>query len=290
MTDTAGHDQMNREDDECAAPGGIGDPSRTSPMETPPAAKYTEQWWQPRNNLGRCTADKSNRSGRCGKPAMEGQRVCGTHGGRAPQARRKAQQRLAEAADRMARELLKMATDENTPEHVKLKAITEALDRAGISSKTSVEIEVSTTPHEQIIDGISGQLEITSRDAYRRSVGDEEVTDDGGFDPLAGLHRADVAAAQSTAQRREDLADRVRAIRYRDDDDVIDAETFDVIDSVVPLSPTRSGGPIDQAMTVEQGNEIMAEMRASEAQRHRDAGHAVVRPVRRALPPGRSQK
>jgi hypothetical protein len=265
----------------------------------------------------RCTAKRSNGSGeRCRKWAIRGGNVCATHGGRAKQTVEKARRRLAENADRGAKQLLKLAFDDKQSADIRLKATLQLLDRAGVNAKTSVELEVSATPSQQIIDGIANQLEITSRDAYRRSVG-ADVSDDDAPDPLAGLAAQDLAMARARAERERDLSERVRANHHRGDDDVIDVEAVDVTDShyptthgdherqrddstatgtgspgdytasVFPLSPDRPGGPMDQAMTVAEANEVMAELRARDVQRLRDAGHAVIRPARRALPRGK---
>ena len=56
----------------------------------------------------------------------------------------------------MARELLGMATDPNVADPVKLSAIRDALDRAGLKPVTAVDLEVSTKPWESVMEGISG--------------------------------------------------------------------------------------------------------------------------------------
>lgn len=147
--------------DTTEAPDAPENPSRPAPVKTP---KYNEEWWGPRNNAGRCTAHRRN-GNRCQKPAMEAQRVCGTHGGRAPQAKRKARQRLEEAADRMARELLKMAIDEDVSDAVKLAAIRDALSRAGVSEKTAVDVEVGVKPWEGLVGAIANMTRAESRAA-----------------------------------------------------------------------------------------------------------------------------
>lgn len=107
--------------------------------------------------------------------------MCRAHGGAAKQCREKAQRRLAEATDTMARALLKMATDDNVADSVKLTAIRDALDRGGVVAKTAVEVGVSVKPFEAIID----RLESSSRSEFRRSRGIE----DSDAQPLAAFRR-----------------------------------------------------------------------------------------------------
>lgn len=285
-------------------------PSTETPMKSGRLTQWTEPWWRARNDLGRCTARSSRTGDRCCKAAMDGQRICGTHGGRAPQAKRKARQRLEEAADRMARELLKIA-ESSDDERVRLAAIRDTLDRVGITAKSALEIEVSAKPFEQVMESAAMTLEITSRAEFRRAQGTEDDETDAD-DPLAGLHAADVAKATADESRRRD------AIRYgASDSNVIDAETVeidgDVIDyghTITPgdyAQPGPSGGlaidpltgrpafdpaDFDGPMTMEQANDVVAEINrrnAERVQRERaDTGRAVVHPVRRALPRGRS--
>ena len=75
-----------------------------STVEPTGYVRWSEEWWEIGNresNKRRCTGHK--RSGeQCRNPAILGTTVCGYHGGRASQVKRKARQRLEEAADRMA--------------------------------------------------------------------------------------------------------------------------------------------------------------------------------------------
>ena len=139
-----------------------------------PVIKWSEEWWakaKPEVRAHRCTAHRKN-GDRCKRAAIQGGRVCTHHGGSAPAVKAKARQRIEDAADRMARELLKMATDDNVADSVKLTAIRDALDRAGLAARTAVEVEVGRTkPYEAIFESI----EAGSRAEYRRSRGIPDI-------------------------------------------------------------------------------------------------------------------
>jgi hypothetical protein len=77
----------------------------------------------------------------------------------------------------MARQLLRMAVDENVSDAVKLAAIRDALDRAGLSARTAVSVEVGRRPFEVIFDDIYSGSRAESR--ARRGMPDDELNDCG---------------------------------------------------------------------------------------------------------------
>lgn len=102
----------------------------------------------------RCQARRSNGEP-CRRYAYVGATVCGHHGGKAPQVKRRARQRIDEAADRMAKALLGIAESAES-EAVKLRAIIEALDRAGLTPRTAVDVTLGEpAPWQQMITGIA---------------------------------------------------------------------------------------------------------------------------------------
>ena len=96
----------------------------------------------------KCTAHSKRTGAPCNNPPIAGLSVCRMHGGATKAAKAAARRRLDGAADRMAKQLLKMAIDENVSDAVKLTAIRDALDRRGLKAPTTVEVEVGTKPWE----------------------------------------------------------------------------------------------------------------------------------------------
>lgn len=110
----------------------------------------------------------TNRSGeRCKLPAMKGGKVCRSHGGAAPQVKAAAKRRLEEAADRMAKSLLGIATSAES-ESVRLAAIRDALDRAGLAAPKQTDVTVEVKPFDQLYDDV---MTSGTRADYRRSIG-----------------------------------------------------------------------------------------------------------------------
>ncbi len=153
----------------------------TDPLEETPMKRLSEEWWATRTpeiRNRRCHAHRKN-GAQCTKVALAAQQVCGTHGGFAPQAKSKARRRLEEAADRMAARLLGFAENQGVPAYVALQATQDALDRAGVSAKHAVGVELSMKPHEQLFDSIAiGMTRAESRERRGLPAPDpEEVVD-----------------------------------------------------------------------------------------------------------------
>lgn len=224
----------------------------------------------------RCTAHRKNGQ-QCRKWAILGGTVCATHGGAAPAVRRAAALRLAMAADRMAKNLLGLATEADT-DSVKLAATNSALDRAGLAAKSNMSIELSAKPFERVFEKIvSGPRYPATPPALAASESSGE--DDGAIvgeiddDPLP--------------EGGEDLSPVERESGYTDTDaDVIDVEIMSdqsLADS--PDDPDYPGsgahsftpGPLGPSgpagsglMTLSDAVEAAAAMRAREAARVRD--------------------
>lgn len=141
-----------------------------NPMDAPPGVQ--------------CTA-RSKRSGvRCRRSAMLGGNVCRAHGGAAPQTRARAQSRLNQAADVLVQRLLGLALDGDAPDAVALAAIRDALDRAGMSAKQAVGVEVAVEvpAWQQMMQGMT---------AIRRVPQEQSRAERGLIEPPRELTAAD---------------------------------------------------------------------------------------------------
>lgn len=103
----------------------------------------------------RCVAHRKN-GDRCKNAAIKGATVCRYHGGAAKHVKAAARARLENAADLMAKELLKIALTADS-EGVALAAVKDALDRAGLKAPAEVVLsQGETKPYETVFDSIGG--------------------------------------------------------------------------------------------------------------------------------------
>lgn len=105
----------------------------------------------------KCSAHRTN-GDPCSAWAIKGSNVCRTHGGSAPQVKRKAAERIAAAADDAAGELVALVMSAES-ESVKLAAIRDLLDRAGYGAKQEIKQDVTVHGDGDLDREIAGLVE-----------------------------------------------------------------------------------------------------------------------------------
>lgn len=123
-----------------------------------PITKWSEEWWKrasPEVQANRCVAHKKTGE-RCKNAAILGATVCRFHGGAAPHVKRAARARIENAADLMAKELLRIALSAES-ETVALAAVKDALDRGGLKAPSEVVLSQGEPKcYETVFDSIGG--------------------------------------------------------------------------------------------------------------------------------------
>jgi hypothetical protein len=177
----------------------------------------------------------------------------------APQTLKKARERLAAAADRMAERLLGMAESDKIPSYVALQAINSALDRAGVSEPKQVDVTVKPFEH------LFGDLTAGTRADYRRSIGDGRADDQP--PAIENHHRPGPPPVEASGVRVlgelpdgslvidgevvGDDQDELEPVGMTDDpDDGSHVRRETLANRVTPLTPVRGYLPADEAMTV----------------------------------------
>lgn len=97
------------------------------------------------------------RGSQCARAAGRGMTVCASHGGSLPAVKKAAARRLALASDPAAEKLIHMALySKLVTDEVRLKALIQILDRAGVAGKTTIELEVK--PWQAVLQRVYGQM------------------------------------------------------------------------------------------------------------------------------------
>lgn len=182
------------------------------PDENLGVTKWSDEWWamqSPETQARRCKGHKKTGE-RCKQAALQGTTVCRVHGGAAPHVKAAARARLENAADRMAAQLLRLGTEAES-ETVQLSATNSALDRAGITKPTQVELgPMEPKPYEQILEGITTETREESRarrgyNAYSPNYGTSSPADEYANQSPSGSSMT-TPAGQEPATRLEDTA------------------------------------------------------------------------------------
>lgn len=114
-----------------------------------------------------CSARSVTTGQRCKRWAIRGGTVCPKHGGSAPQVVAAAKKRLQAMADAAAGRLGHFAFDDGVAENTALAATNSILDRAGLSPKQAVEVEIGLKPWEQVLQGVAGVARVSQADSRR---------------------------------------------------------------------------------------------------------------------------
>lgn len=111
----------------------------TNPMESadPMEGDSEPEVWEPK----KCSANSKQSGERCGRWAIPGGTVCPMHGGKAPQVKAAADNRLAQLVD-PAIKALEALVERAKPDMTKLKAVEAVLDRAGYAITRKHELSV----------------------------------------------------------------------------------------------------------------------------------------------------
>lgn len=184
----------------------------------------------------RCVAHKKTGE-RYKNPAILGATVCRFHGGAAKHVRATARARLENAADLMAKQLLRIAlTAEN--ETVALAAVKDALDRGDLKPPTTVEIG-PTKPHEEVLsDVFSGISPMTRAESHRaRGLSEEDDTQ-----PAAQYAESE-GLLPSTRGDVDDPTDHLSDTPRRES---VDLTTY-------PREPDHQGDPVGDPSTTQAG-------------------------------------
>lgn len=203
-----------------------------------------------------CTATR--RDGQpCTNFARLGATVCRMHGGAAPQVVRAAQVRLLMASDRLMAQLLMIAEDKSEPTPVRLAAIRDALDRAGLGSKQQIEIEAKVETWEHRIE--AAVVDWGELAALLPASGDPSVLD-------AELAQEDDAHEREWDRRLEaphDAPPRQRPSEVEDRVAVLPAKGPSSADELPPWVGERTGSQHAQALADDHRRQAFATDRAT---------------------------
>lgn len=101
----------------------------------------------------RCKAHRKN-GDQCKRWSIRGATVCATHGGMAPQVRKKAAERIEASLDRAALAIVRLMEDPETPPAVKLAAARDLLDRGNLTGKTAMDLNAPPAPWQVVFQNM----------------------------------------------------------------------------------------------------------------------------------------